>query len=89
MYDGIRHTLLGATVAAALYCMDDYACPGNTVRDIDSFVDDLDVEDAGLQSLEPKATACPGYDPADLLERYVYEAGHKIANACKDGDKSG
>jgi transposase len=52
--------------------VDDYVCPDNPVRFIDSFVDDLDLGAAGFIRVQPKATGRPGYDPRDLLKLYIY-----------------
>lgn len=52
--------------------VDDYVGPDNVVRFIDAFVDGLDLQAAGFGRVKPKATGCPGYDPADLLKLYIY-----------------
>lgn len=52
--------------------VDDYVGPDNPVRFIDAFVDGLDLTGAGFGRVVPKATGRPGYDPADLLQLYIY-----------------
>ena len=52
--------------------VDDYVGPDNPVRFLEAFVDGLDLQAAGFARVEPKATARPGYAPADLLKLYIY-----------------
>ena len=61
--------------------IDDYVGPENPVRFIDAFVDGLDLEGAGFQRVEPKATGRPGYDPADLLKLYIYGYLNRIRSS--------
>src|SRR5437763_685587 len=52
--------------------VDDYVDADIPGRFIDAFVDGLDVAAARFVRVEAKATARPGYAPADLLKLYVY-----------------
>ncbi len=52
--------------------VDDYVGADNPVRFIDAFVDELDLEQAGFERVQAKATGRPGYNPADLLKLYIY-----------------
>ena len=52
--------------------VDDYVAADNAVRFIAAFVDDLDLGELAFDRFRPKATARPGYDPADLLKLYLY-----------------
>lgn len=52
--------------------LDDYVGPGNPVRFIEAFVNELDLGNAGFVRATPKSAGRPGYDPADLLKLYIY-----------------
>jgi transposase len=52
--------------------VDDYVGADNSVRFVDVFVDGLDLAEAGLGRVQPKATGRPGYAPSDLLKLYIY-----------------
>jgi transposase len=47
--------------------LDDYISEDNSVRAIDAFVEELDLEELGFDSMQPEATGRPGYHPATLL----------------------
>ncbi|WP_415183211.1 transposase [Phaeovulum sp.] len=51
--------------------MADYVGPDNVVRFINAFVDGINLQAAGFERVQPKATGRPGYDPADLLKLYI------------------
>src|SRR6056300_442975 len=51
-------------------CLDDMVPSDNTVRLIDLFVDALNLEDMGFESLSSQGR--PPYHPADLLKLYIY-----------------
>jgi transposase len=51
-------------------CLDDMVPADNTVRFIDQFVEELDLEKMGLDSLAVQGR--PPYNPADLLKLYIY-----------------
>src|SRR5258708_17913219 len=52
--------------------LDDYLGEDNPVREIDVFVDELDLAKLGFGGVEPLATGRPAYHPATLLKIYVY-----------------
>ena len=52
--------------------IDDYVGADSPVRFIDAFVDGLDLNAAGFERVEAKATGRPGYAPGDLLKLYIY-----------------
>jgi transposase len=52
--------------------IDDYVGADNPVRFIDAFVDGLDLQAAGFERVEAKATGRPGYAPGDMLKLYIY-----------------
>jgi len=51
-------------------CLDDMVPQDNTVRLIDLFVDALNLQDMGFESLSSQGR--PPYHPADLLKLYIY-----------------
>ena len=51
-------------------CLDDMVPPDNTVRLIDLFVDNLNWDDMGFESLPSQGR--PPYNPGDLLKLYIY-----------------
>lgn len=51
-------------------CLDDMVPQENTVRQIDTFVDHLDLEAMGFKA--PPSQGRPPYHPADLLKLYIY-----------------
>lgn len=51
-------------------CLDDMVPADNTVRFIDQFVEELDLEKMGFDSLA--AQGRPPYNPSDLLKLYIY-----------------
>jgi transposase len=52
--------------------LDDYIAAENPVRFLDAFVDHLNLTTLGFQRATPAATGRPAYDPADLLQLYMY-----------------
>jgi transposase len=51
-------------------CLDDYVAEDNTVRVVDVFIDELDLD--GLGFAAPAPTGRPGYSPATMLKLYLY-----------------
>ena len=51
-------------------CLDDMIAADNSVRDIDAFVDSLNLKELGFESLASQGR--PPYNPADLLKLYIY-----------------
>jgi transposase len=52
--------------------IDDDSGEANPVRFLDAFVEPLDLEPLGFVRATAAATGRPGYDPGDLLRRYLY-----------------
>lgn len=53
-------------------CLDDYVAEENPVREVDVFVDELDMGALGFYGVDPAATGRPAYHPAVLQEIYIY-----------------
>ena len=53
-------------------CLDDFLAEDNPVRVVDAFVEELDLQALGFESVEPAATGRPAYHPAVLLKIYIY-----------------
>lgn len=64
-------------------CIDDLIGQDNSVRVIDAFIDNLDMERAGFKRSIPNITGRPPYDPRDLLKLYVYGYFNKIRSSRK------
>jgi transposase len=52
--------------------LEDYIAEDNSVRVIDVFVDQLDLQKQGFTSAQPEATGRPAYHPSTLLKLYIY-----------------
>ncbi|GJD50779.1 IS1182 family transposase ISMno15 [Methylobacterium crusticola] len=52
--------------------LDDYVTGDNPVRVVKAFIDELELGTLGFTRFEPAATGRPAYDPATLLELYLY-----------------
>ena len=52
--------------------LDDYIPFDHAVRFIDAYVDQLDLALLGFERATAADTGRPGYDPADLLELFIY-----------------
>src|ERR1700689_3913313 len=61
--------------------LDDYVAEDNSVRVIDVFVDELDLEGLGFEGMVPEATGRPAYHPATMLKIYVYGYVNQIASS--------
>lgn len=53
-------------------CLDDFIDADNTVRVIDVFIDELDLEALGFDGASRAATGRPSYHPSVLLKLYLY-----------------
>src|ERR1700681_355015 len=63
-------------------CMDDYVGRNNPVRAIDAYVDGLDLEKLGFGYPGSEGGAGqPPYDPAHLLQLYLYGYQHRIRSS--------
>jgi transposase len=58
-------------------------------RVLDAFVDGLEMAALGLERADPADTGGPGYDPRDLLKRYLYgylqqvRSSRRLENECR------
>ena len=64
-------------------CLDDYVDPGNPVRIIDAFVDELDLAELGFARVQPAWTGRPDYAPGTILKLYVYGYLHQLTSSRK------
>ena len=62
-------------------CVDDYVGEDNTVRVIDVFIDELDLQALGFGG--SAATGRPGYHPATLLKLYLYGYLNQVQSSRK------
>ena len=53
-------------------CLEDWIEEDNSVRVIEVFVDNLDLQDLGFEGVTPKQTGRPSYHPSVLLKLYIY-----------------
>ncbi len=61
--------------------LDDFISEENTVRVLDVFVDELNLEEMGFQRARPKHVGRPGYDPATMLKLYLYGYLNRIQSS--------
>lgn len=62
-------------------CLDDYIAENNSVRVVDAFVGELDLQALGFEGMTPAATGRPAYHPAVLLKIYIYGYLNRIASS--------
>lgn len=62
-------------------CLDDFVDEDNPVRVIDAYVDELDLEGLGFESVQPEATGRPAYHPSVLLKIYIYGYLNRIQSS--------
>jgi len=53
-------------------CLEELIPDDHMCRVIDAFVDKLDMSGLGFERADAAETGRPGYDPRDLLKRYLY-----------------
>src|SRR5471030_541702 len=53
-------------------CLDDFVAEDNSVRIIEAFVEELELESIGFDGVTPLTTGRPSYHPAVLLKIYIY-----------------
>ncbi len=65
----------------ALYitCIDDMIAQENSVRIIDTFVDGLNLQDLGFNTIATQGR--PPYNPSDLLKLYIYGYLNRIRSS--------
>ena len=61
--------------------LDDYITEENSVRVVDVFIDNLDLQSLGFDGVTPAATGRPSYHPAVLLKLYVYGYLNRIQSS--------
>jgi transposase len=61
--------------------IEDYVEDDNTVRVIEAFVGNLDLEALGFSRFQPKDTGRPAYDPKDILKLYLYGYINRIRSS--------
>lgn len=61
--------------------LDDFVTEDNLVRVVDVFVDGLQLDVLGFESVNPKQTGRPGYHPATLLKLYIYGYLNRIQSS--------
>ena len=52
--------------------LDEFIAEDNTVRVVDAFVEELDLEAMGFEGTKAAATGRPSYHPSVLLKIYIY-----------------
>ncbi|WP_271311569.1 IS1182 family transposase [Yersinia intermedia] len=61
--------------------LDDFVTEDNPVRVVDVFVDGLQLDVLGFESVNPKQTGRPGYHPATMLKLYIYGYLNRIQSS--------
>lgn len=62
-------------------CLDDFIHEEPFARVIDAFVDRLGMGEMNFKHDAPKDTGRPGYDPRDLLKRYLYGYMNRVRSS--------
>jgi transposase len=62
-------------------CIDDFIAEDNSVRMVDAFVKELDLQDLGIDGARPACTGRPAYHPAVLLKIYIYGYLNRIQSS--------
>src|SRR5690242_13886702 len=62
-------------------CLDDFIDEENPVREIDVFVDALDVAEMSFDGVAPAAAARPSYHGAILLKLYMYGCRNRVQSS--------
>jgi len=61
--------------------IEEYVEENGTVRVIDAYINNLDLEELGFNRFEPKETGRPPYDPKDILKLYFYGYMNRIRSS--------
>jgi transposase len=61
--------------------LDDYVTDTNPVREVDVFVDELDLQKLGFEGVEPALTGRPSYHPEVMLKIYIYGYLNRIQSS--------
>ena len=70
-------------------CLDDWIDEENPVRAIDAFVDALDLQNIGFDSIDPAATGRPGFHLSVLLKLYIYGYLNRVQSSRRLERRSG
>jgi transposase len=62
-------------------CLDDFIAEDNSVRVVDAFVEELNLQDLGFDRVRPACTGRPAYHPAVLLKIYIYGYLNRIQSS--------
>lgn len=62
-------------------CLDDFIAEDNTVRVVEAFVEELDLQELGFEGAKPARTGRPAYHPAVLLKIYIYGYLNRIQSS--------
>jgi len=62
-------------------CLDDFIAEDNSVRVVDAFVEELDLQELGFDAVQPACTGRPAYHPAVLLKIYIYGYLNRIQSS--------
>lgn len=61
--------------------IDDYIQDNSSVRIIDEYIEQLDIEKLGFKRAVPSTTGRPPYNPKDLLKLYIYGYLNRIRSS--------
>jgi transposase len=61
--------------------LDDYIAEDNSIRVIEVFVEELDLQSLGFDGMQPEVTGRPGYHPSTLLKIYIYGYLNRIQSS--------
>ncbi|EAC0960204.1 transposase, partial [Salmonella enterica subsp. enterica] len=61
--------------------LDDFVTEDNSVRVIDVFVEELQLDALGFERVNAKQTGRPGYHPATMLKLYIYGYLNRIQSS--------
>ncbi len=62
-------------------CLDDYVAEDNVCRVIAAYVGSLDMKALGFKYAETKNIGCPPYDPASMLQLYLYGYMNRVRSS--------
>ena len=62
-------------------CLDDFIAEDSSVRVVDAFVEELDLQELGFEGVEPASTGRPSYHPEVLLKIYIYGYLNRIQSS--------
>jgi len=62
--------------------LEDWICEDNSVRVIDLFVEEIDLDQMGFLRTAPARTGRPGYHPSVLLKLFIYGYLNRVPSSC-------